>query len=64
MIDRKREQKMKKNRKAEQVRGMMAAIYLGTQMGVSVIHASGVSAVTQPLENLKTLVIAITGQSE
>lgn len=61
MIDRKREQNMKKNRKAKQIRGMMAATYLGMHMGVSVVHASGVSSVTQPLENLKTLVVAIIG---
>lgn len=42
-------------------KSLLAVGYVGLQMGVSTIHASGVSAVTQPLESLKTLVISIIG---
>ena len=43
------------------VTGLLATSYLGLQMGANTIHASGVSAVTQPLESLKSLVVAIIG---
>lgn len=42
-------------------KSLLAVCYVGLQMGVSTIYASGVSAVTQPLESLKTLVISIIG---
>lgn len=40
---------------------IMAAFYLSVNGVVSVAYASGTEAVTKPLDNLKTLVIAVIG---